>query len=226
MKITHISTDYKRSTRVVPESIGMESWRPALVRQVILSQRSNRRANTAHAKDRAAVVGADKKPWRQKGTGRARHGSRYSPIWRGGGVTFGPLNTRNYTKKISSRMRKVALRSSIFHRIEADEAMSAVLPEFSEPNTKQASEWVKGVISALNTDGKNPSILVVLPDTQENALLSMRNLGQVNIKLALDLNAEDVMTPKVVLFAERSLDILAEKTSTTTTNTTKELASS
>ncbi len=96
------------STVLPKEIFGLEVS-PDLVHQVVLSQTSNRRVAVAHTKDRSDVRGGGRKPWRQKGTGRARHGSRRSPIWKGGVVTFGPNKQRNFKKKINKEMRKKAL---------------------------------------------------------------------------------------------------------------------
>ena len=220
MNITTITADGKTKDQAVSGVLSEEKWRPELVRQVILSLQSNRRANTAHSKDRSAVRGADQKPWRQKGTGRARHGSPYSPIWRGGGVTFGPLNTRNYKKKISRSMRQKALASALYKRIEDGEVFNAVLPTFDAPKTSTAKKWLAdiaatGNLSEADLQKSKNAVLVVVPDSvqgsSKNISLSLRNISNIHVVSALDLNVEDVLRTRAVILADNALDILSDR---------------
>lgn len=101
----------------LPDEIFGVKWNPDLVHQTLVAQLANRRRPWAHVKDRSAVRGGGKKPWRQKGTGRARHGSIRSPLWRGGGVTFGPTNERVYSQKINKKMKRGALHSLLSRKL-------------------------------------------------------------------------------------------------------------
>src|SRR3989344_1527703 len=129
----------------LPDSVFGLKWNPDLVHQVVKGQEANMRPKVAHAKDRAQVRGGGKKPWRQKGTGRARHGSIRSPIWKGGGVTHGPLTEKNYNKKINRKMAKKALFTVLSQKARENEILVLEKLNFSEPKTKLASEFFKKI---------------------------------------------------------------------------------
>src|SRR3989344_1581452 len=109
------------STIDLPENIFNERWRSDLIAQVLRAQLANKRKPWAHAKDRSEVSGGGIKPWQQKGTGRARHGSTRWPIWRHGGVTFGPRNTTDFTQKVNKKMRALALETSLAQKLSSDQ---------------------------------------------------------------------------------------------------------
>src|SRR5580692_338504 len=142
-----------------------------LVHQSVRAEQAARRRGTASTKTRGLVSGGGSKPWRQKGTGRARAGSSRSPIWTGGGTAFGP-RPRHYTFKINRKARRVALRSAL--SVHADRGSLAVLDAgvFTEPSTKRAKELLAGW-------GAPASTLVVLHESEANAGLSFRNLERV-----------------------------------------------
>ena len=110
----------------LPESVFNVAWNGDLVHQVVVAMQANARIPWAHTKDRSEVSGTGKKPWKQKGTGNARHGSRRSPIWRTGGVAHGPRNEKSYKQKINKKMRAKALFSVLSKKVEEGEVLFVV----------------------------------------------------------------------------------------------------
>ena len=129
----------------VPEAIFDAKWNADLVSQVLYSQASNRRAGTAHTKDRSEVRGGGKKPWAQKGSGRARHGSSRSPIWRHGGVTFGPRNDKDYKKTIPKSMKVAALFSLLSAKVKAGKVIFVDEIPTLTGKTKEADTTMQGL---------------------------------------------------------------------------------
>lgn len=205
-KLTYIDNG-KAGSITASDRVFGTAWKPDLVKQAILAIQSNRRANTAHAKDRAAVRGADTKPWRQKGTGRARHGSIYSPIWRGGGVTFGPSNERNYTKKVNRKERAAALRSALSYLVANDNLSVASGLEIKSPKTKEASAFVADQLKALKKEElllKTGHVLAVVAENPTDAIKkSFRNLPGIKVISAADLNVEDAMLPRHLIILDQ-----------------------
>lgn len=173
----------------------------AVLHQVITAQLAARRAGTASTKTRAEVRGGGAKPWRQKGLGRARHGSIRSPIWVGGGVAHGP-KPRDYTQRTPKKMKKLALRSALSAR--ASEAAVLVVDslEWSEPKTKQA----KGLLAALGADART---LVVLNRTDVVAAKSFRNLPEVSLVDPAQITAYDVLVNERILFTRHTVGAVA-----------------
>ena len=124
----------------LPTEVFEVNWNGDLVHQVVTSLMSTARPNVAHAKDRSEVAGGGRKPWRQKGTGRARHGSIRSPLWRGGGVTFGPRNDKNYDRKVNKRIKAKALAMILSKKMKDGEVLFVDSIKIDEPKTKQAKE--------------------------------------------------------------------------------------
>lgn len=152
----------------LPETVFGVAWNPDLVHEVVVGMQANARENTAHTKDRSEVSGTGAKPWRQKGTGRARHGSRRSPIWTGGGVTFGPRNERVYSVKINKKVRAKALASVLSKKFTEQEVLFVDSLAIAEPKTKEAKTILTAIAKgsgqeSLATKRKNTA-LVVLAD--------------------------------------------------------------
>lgn len=157
-----------------------------LVHQAVVRQLANRRQGTAATKTRAQVSGGGRKPWRQKGTGRARHGSIRSPIWVGGGTTFGP-QPRDYRQKMPKKARREALRSALSGKVEAGDFVVVDEIRFDAPKTKLMSEVLGKVANG------SARSLVVTEDGDRQVVLSARNIAGVNTTRAADLNVYDVL---------------------------------
>lgn len=211
----------------LPESVFGVSWNPDFVHEVVVSMQSNARANTAHTKDRSEVRGGGRKPWRQKGTGRARHGSRRSPIWTGGGVTFGPRTERNYTKKINRSARAKALGAVLSKKYKDGDVIFVDTLDLSAPKTKTAREVlmalskIKGA-ERLSQKKKNTA-LIVLPERNHNTEKSFRNFGNVVVEQTKDINPVELLTFKYIIFAvpDKTLEML--KTRVERTDAKKEV---
>jgi large subunit ribosomal protein L4 len=169
----------------------------AVMHQVVTAQLAAARAGTQSTKTRAEVRGGGAKPWRQKGTGRARQGSIRSPQWRGGGVALGP-KPRSYRQRTPKKMVKLALRSALSDR--AAEGRVAVVSrwDFASPKTREA----RVALQSLGVEGK---ALVVLGPEEEVAAKSFRNLPEVHVLVAGELNAYDVLCADWVVFTEATL---------------------
>ena len=157
----------------------------AVVHQVVKAQLANRRVGTASTKTRGMVRGGGKKPWRQKGTGRARAGSRRSPLWRGGGTVFGP-HPRDYSIKLPKKVRRLALKSVLSDKVNNGEIVVLEALSFEEPKTKRIIE----VLNALNVFGK---ALVVTADGDINVTKSARNIPGVKPLRADFINVYDLL---------------------------------
>ena len=165
-----------------------------IVHRAVVRQTTNARQGTACTKTRAEVRGGGRKPWRQKGTGRARAGSIRSPLWRGGGVIFGP-RPRDYSIKMNKKERRLALRTAFQSRIEDLIVVEEFGDQFSRPKTKD-------LVAALARWGveADAKVLLVLPEKQENVYLSGRNVEKMRICLADSINVYDVLlADKIVL---------------------------
>ena len=175
-----------------------------LVHQVVVCQMANRRQKIAHTKDRGEVRGGGRKPWRQKGTGRARHGSIRSPLWRGGGVSFGPRKEKNFKKKIPKKMKRKALLMVLSSKAKDKELIVLDKLELKEIKTKKMAQ----ILEKLSC--KKKSTLLALPKIDKNIILSARNLPKVETIQAKDLNALDVLSFKYLLLPESSIKVIEE----------------
>jgi large subunit ribosomal protein L4 len=169
----------------------------AVLHQVVTAQLAAARAGTQSTKTRSEVRGGGKKPWRQKGTGRARQGSSRSPHWTGGGVALGP-KPRSYRQKTPKKMVQLALRSALSDRAAEGRVAVVTAWDFDEPKTRLARE----ALAELGWEGK---VLVVVGADEEAAIKSFRNLPDVQLLLANELNAYDVLCNDWVVFTRATL---------------------
>ena len=187
----------------LPEKVFSALWRADLVHQVVEGMRSNKRSGTADTKDRGEVRGGGKKPWKQKGTGRARHGSSRSPIWVGGGVTHGPLAEKNYKRKISKKMRAQALFSVLSKKMKDGEIIFIESLSMSKMNTKDGIAIMKNLAKASGLkdliSSKKPKALTALFMRDENAEKSFRNIPFLEMAFLKNLNPYDVLNYKYLL---------------------------
>lgn len=189
---------------VLPKEIFGVPMNAVLVHQVVLSQIANRRQGSAQAKDRSQVRGGGRKPWRQKGTGRARHGSRRSPIWRGGGVTFGPLNQRVFKKKINQKIKRKALLMILSAKAKNDLLIVVDDLKLEKPKTK----LMAGLLKKLPCQGK--SSLIALPGLDKNVIISSKNLTEAETIQAKDLNALDLLNFKYLIIPKTAVKVIKE----------------
>lgn len=203
----------------LPESVFGVNWNADLVHEVVVSMQSNARAGTANTKDRSEVRGGGRKPWKQKGTGRARHGSRRSPIWSGGGVTFGPTSEKDYSKKINKNVKAKALAITLSKKFKDGELVLVDSLAFEGPKTAAAKTIVaalaKGTgIGELVTKRKNAALLVI-GNRDENIEKSFSNFGNMEVMQAKDISTVDLLTYKyvVVINPDVSIETLVSRAS-------------
>ena len=189
----------------LPKAIFDVKLNSDLLHQIVVSQMANKRQITAHTKDRSEVRGGGKKPWRQKGTGRARHGSIRSPLWKGGGVTFGPRKDKIFEKDVPKKMRRKALFMVLSEKARGD--LLIVLDKI-EMNNAKTKEFVK-ILDKLPC--KENSRLIALPEYDKKLFLSARNIKKTNIMEARNLNVIELMSSKYLLMEKNTIKVL-EKT--------------
>ncbi|GAB6099848.1 50S ribosomal protein L4 [Halanaerocella petrolearia] len=174
-----------------------------VVHEAVTAQLAAKRAGTAKTKTRSEVRGGGRKPWRQKGTGRARHGSIRSPIWVGGGTTFGP-QPRNYEKRIPKKVKKLAVKSALTAKVEEDSLTIVDGFDFEQPKTK------KMVAVLDNLDAADKKVLLVLDGRDENVYKSARNIPGVKVVSSNQVTVYDVLNSDKVLMTKDAINQVEE----------------
>ncbi len=186
----------------VPTEIFGLPWNADLVHQVVTSMQANARPNVAHTKDRGEVRGGGKKPWQQKGTGRARHGSSRSPIWKGGGVTHGPRKEKIYAVKINRSMKQKALLVALSRKMKDGEIIFVDSIAMTTPKTATANTLLRALGKEfVGLSKKRNAAVVAIPTADKTTQKSFRNLGHVSIEEVRNLNPVSVLAHKYVIIA-------------------------
>jgi len=185
------------------EAVFDVKWNSDLVHQVVTAMQANARAPIAHTKDRSEVAGTTKKPWKQKGTGSARHGSRRSPIWRGGGIAHGPRNERIFKQKINKKMRVKALYTILSKKLKDGEILFLDTLTYSEPKTREAKETMQALakitgFEKLTTKRVN-TVLIANQKKDEKLIKSFQNFGNVQLEDVRNINPVDVLRYKYLI---------------------------
>jgi large subunit ribosomal protein L4 len=174
-----------------------------LLKQAYLAYLANGRENFAVTKKRGEVRGGGAKPWRQKGTGRARFGSSRNPIWRGGGVAFGPTGNENYSHKLSTKSKRVAIRQAL--SLSATENRVKVIEDINFADGKVKS--IAGILNRIESTGR---ILIVVGQKDDKSLRATNNLPKVSLVYAKNLNVYDVMNSDQIVITKVALDAVHE----------------
>lgn len=201
----------------LPEDIFGLEWNGDLVHQVVVAMQANARQSTAHTKDRSEVRGGGRKPWRQKGTGQARHGSRRSPIWVGGGVTFGPRSEKDYSQKINKKMRRKALLVTLSQKLRDGQILFVDSFDGVTGKTKEmvdtfnAFAGVSG-FETLNTK-KHNNVFMTASEVTSELKNGAKNLHHVTLKGIENLNPVDVMNHRYLVISnpEKTVEFLQTK---------------
>lgn len=181
---------------------GMEA-RQGVIHEAVVNYLANQRQGTHATKTKGLVRGGGKKPWKQKHTGRARSGSIRSPLWRGGGIIFGP-QPRDYSYKLPKKVRRLALMSAVYEKLSNGEVVVIDSLSLEKPRTKE----IVSILKNLAIDSK--SVLIVLPAKDDAIVLSARNIPGVRVMRAMDLNVYDVVASRAVVMTKDAALILGE----------------
>lgn len=192
----------------LPENIFGVRWSPLLVKQVLLAQLANRRHPWAHTKGRGEVRGGGKKPWRQKGTGRARHGSIRSPLWIGGGKAHGPNKERDYSQKINKKMKRRAILSALSKKFKDGEVKIMDDLGLAAPKTKLVAANLKSLLGGKRL--RKADTLFVPSSENKNIYRAARNLTKTKVLSPESLNVYDILNYKRILIDQKAIPAIVK----------------
>lgn len=195
----------------LPETVFGLKWNADLVHQVVSSILSSKRMGTAHTKDRGEVRGGGKKPWRQKGTGRARHGSSRSPIWVGGGVAHGPRNEKNYDRKVNKKAKAKAIATILSAKFRDGEIIFVDSLSFDAPKTKDAVSIIKNLSSIKGFEKiatkKTNALYVATESKSANTEKSFANIGKSLVTEVRNINPVDLVKYKYLVIENPEVSV-------------------
>lgn len=196
----------------LPDEIFNLEINPDLIHQAVITQTANARKTLAHAKGRGEVRGGGKKPWRQKGTGRARHGSIRSPIWKGGGVTHGPLKEKVYSKKFNKKAKRKALFMALSSKANDNQLLVLDKIFLDQAKTKRMNEILNKVSVNLpdykRGKKKQDTVLLVQPGANKDLVKTTNNLSFVKIVKADSLNIRDILEKKYLVLLKEAIPVI------------------
>lgn len=215
MKVPVYTIEGKRSGEVdLPEEVFGVPMNRDLLHQAVRAYRANARRTLAHTKTRGEVRGGGRKPWRQKGTGRARHGSIRSPIWRGGGVVFGPRRERVFTVAMPQRMRRRAFAVALSAKARDGEIAVLESLRFEEPKTKRAAAALRVLAQEafrIAPGKKNPTLVIAAAQADEAVARATRNLRYAAVIRAQELSISDLLSARFLIFPKEAVAIFADR---------------
>ncbi|MES3005725.1 MAG: 50S ribosomal protein L4 [Patescibacteria group bacterium] len=215
-KIYAIDGKSSGTVSLPPEIFGL-NWNADLVHQVVTSMRTDARTPVAHAKDRGDIRGGGKKPWKQKGTGRARHGSSRSPIWVGGGVAHGPTNETNFTRKINKKAKVKAVFTILSRKFRDGEVIFVKDLALANPKTVDAKAALTKIASGSGIEmlaqRRNNAAFILSPKIETNAKRGFQNMSNLEVNELRNINPLALLQYKYVVIAspEESIEMLKAK---------------
>lgn len=190
----------------IPESIFGVPWNADLVHQVVTAMQANARTPVAHTKTRGEVRGGGRKPWKQKGTGRARHGSSRSPIWKGGGITHGPRNEKSYEQKINKKMKTKALYTVLSEKLRHGQILFVEELALKNIKTKDAVSVLKDLSAVKGFEkiigGKKPNTYITIPAKGETVKKSFANIPTVEVDEVRNMNPVDLLAYRYIIMSQ------------------------
>lgn len=189
----------------IPEAIFGLPWNADMVHQTVVAMQANARTPVAHTKTRGEVRGGGKKPWRQKGTGRARHGSSRSPIWSGGGITHGPRNDKDYSQKINKKMKTKALFTVLSEKYRKGQVLFVEELSLSQMKTKDAQAVLNDLATIKGFErligGRKPNTYLTVPAKEDNVKKSFSNIPTITVDEIRNINPVELLAHKFIVIS-------------------------